>query len=278
MTNGADELITLISESYLEANDEIIVPSPSFSEYDFGARLMGAKVIQVPLGENYEFNIDAILSRISEQTKLIYICSPNNPTGTYLSKAKLNSLLESIPKHVLVVFDGAYSHFATAEDYSNGIEFVQQDYPIIVLQTFSKIYGLAGVRIGFGVASQEIVKDILKVKEPFNVNSLAQVAAVAALSDQKHLKASQEINENGRKQLYETFDELGLHFIESMSNFVLVQFGPYAEHVYKQLMANGIIVRSGATWGLNEYLRISIGTFEENKKLLETIQSILNEQ
>lgn len=275
VTNGADELITLISEAYLEEGLEIIVPSPSFSEYDFGAHVMGASVVAVPLGENYEYDIEAILSAISERTKIVYICSPNNPTGTYLAKAKLQQLLDSVPEQVLVVFDGAYSHYAKAEDYTNGLEFVEQGYPIIVLHTFSKIYGLAGVRIGYGVASQEIVKDILKVKEPFNVNTIAQVAATAAIADEKHVNDSQAMNENGRNQMYEAFSKLGIHYIESMSNFVLVHIGPNAKHVYEQLMAKGIIVRYGGIWGLTEHLRISVGTTEENEILLETIGSII---
>jgi histidinol-phosphate aminotransferase len=275
VTNGADELITLISETYLEPDDEIIVPSPSFSEYDFGAHLMGAKVVPVPLDYEYQFNLDMILSAVTNRTKLVYICSPNNPTGTYLPKNMLEKLLQSLPNHILVVFDSAYSHFATNKDYTDGLEYVCSGYPIIVLQTFSKIYGLAGLRVGFGAAPESIIQSIVHVKEPFNVNSIAQVAATAAIGDQEHLEKSKKVNTEGREQLYKAFTELGLRFTESMSNFILVHLGKNAKEIYQQLLANGVIVRYGDTWELPEHIRISIGTLEENHILIEAISSIL---
>jgi histidinol-phosphate aminotransferase len=275
ITNGADELITLISETFLEPSDEIIVPFPSFSEYDFGAHLMGAKVVPVPLDHEYQFNIETILEAVTEHTKLIYICSPNNPTGTYMPKSMLENLIHSLPKNILVVFDSAYSHFATNEDYTNGLEFVRSDDPIIVLQTFSKIYGLAGLRVGFGVAPKSIIQSILHVKEPFNVNSLAQAAAVAALRDHEHVKRSRQLNTEGRVQLYKVLSVLGLEYTESMGNFILVKFGVHANDVYQQLLTHGVIVRYGDIWGLPEHIRISIGTQEEFTILIEAISSIL---
>jgi histidinol-phosphate aminotransferase len=277
ITNGADELITLISETYLEPSDEIIVPFPSFSEYDFGAQLMGAKVVPVPLDHEYQFNIESILAAVTEHTKLIYICSPNNPTGTYMPKLMLEELLHSLPKNILVVFDSAYSHFAANEDYTNGLEFVRSDYPIIVLQTFSKIYGLAGVRVGFGAAPESIIQSILHVKEPFNVNSLAQAAAAAAITDEEHVNHSKKVNTKGREQLYNALTEFGIKYTKSMSNFILIAFGANAKEVYQQLLALGVIVRYGDIWGLPGHIRISIGTQEENTVLIEAISSILLE-
>jgi histidinol-phosphate aminotransferase len=276
ITNGADELITLISETYLEAGDEIIVPAPSFREYNFGAHLMGAKVVPVALGENFTFKIDAILAAVTERTKIVYICSPNNPTGTYLSKVNLDLLLNELPPNVLIVFDAAYWHYATAEDYTNGMKYIALNYPIIVLQTFSKIYGLAGIRVGFGAARKDIIQSILKVKEPFNVNALAQVAALAAFTDDMHMIRSKMLNTKGRKQLYQGFSEMNLHYIESMSNFVLVKIGPNAEAFNHQLLQRGIIVRYGDIWGLPEYIRVSVGTAEENDMLIKEMKSIFN--
>jgi histidinol-phosphate aminotransferase len=275
LTNGADELITLISETFLEEGDEVIVPSPSFSEYDFGAHLMGAKIVPVALGERFEYDIEVIISAVTEQTKIIYICSPNNPTGTYMTKGQLQELLDSIPEKVLVVFDGAYSHYVEADDYTNGMNYVTLGYPIVVLQTFSKIYGLAGIRVGFGSAPEAIVQSILKVKEPFNVNMLAQAGAVAAIADEIHIQKSREVNKLGRESLYRAFSNLGLHYVESMSNFVLVKLGSNAKDVYNKLMAKGVIVRYGDTWGLPEYVRISVGTPEENAILIGLMSSIL---
>ncbi|WP_242985930.1 histidinol-phosphate transaminase [Oceanobacillus zhaokaii] len=275
VTNGADELITLISEAFLEKEDEIIVPSPSFSEYDFGAQIMGATIVPVPLEEGFQFNVQKIVDAITEQTKLLYLCSPNNPTGTYLSKTELDQLLQAVPNNVLVVFDGAYSHYATADDYTNGIEYVRAGKPILVLQTFSKIYGLAGIRVGFGIAPQSIIQSILKVKEPFNVNSLAQAAATAAIMDAEHVEKSREGNSAGREQLYQAFQNLNLDYIKTESNFILVKFGPNAEKIYHDLLAKGVILRYGKTWGLPEYVRVSIGTEEENLYFIESLTSIL---
>lgn len=275
LTNGADELITLISETFLEEGNEVIVPSPSFSEYNFGAHLMGAKVVPVPLGNNFYYDINSIISAVTENTKIIYICSPNNPTGTYMTKGQLQQLLDSLPERVLVVFDGAYSHYAEADDYTNGVEFVALGYPILTLQTFSEIYALAGIRAGYGVASEEIIQSIVKVKEPFNVNMLAQAGAVAALADDEHVKKSQEVNKHGRELLYRGLSNLGLTYVESMSNFVLVKIGKNAEDIYKSLMKKGVIVRYGDTWNLPEYVRISVGTHEENAFLIGVLSSIL---
>lgn len=277
LTNGGDELITLVSEAYLEPEDEIIVLSPSFSEYEFGAHLMAARIIPVPLNEQYEIDIDALLAAVSERTKLLCICSPNNPTGTYLPGPLLQKLLDALPKRVLVLFDAAYNHYVTASDYSSGLEYVRAGYPIVVLQTFSKIYGLAGLRVGFGAAREDIVEQILKVKEPFNVNALAQTAAIAALDDDEHVLRSLELTVQGREQLYHALDELHLTYTRSMSNFVLVELGVDAKSIYEQLLSRGIIVRYAGAWQLLHHVRVSIGTQEENQALLDELTAILRQ-
>jgi histidinol-phosphate aminotransferase len=273
--NGADELITLISETFLQEGDEIIVPSPSFSEYDFGANLMGAKVVRISLSNMFEYDTSAMLNAITNKTKIIYLCSPNNPTGTYIKKDVLDEFLGQLPNNIIVVFDGAYSHYATNEDYTNGIEYVKNGYSMIVLQTFSKIYGLAGVRVGYGVSLPEIINSIHKVREPFNVNTLAQVAAEAALSDEEHVRESQKINEQGRLYLYNAFNKLGISYIQSMSNFILVDMGEKASLIYKQLLHKGIIVRYGEVWGLPNHLRITIGNHEENNALINAFEDMM---
>ncbi|OBZ13084.1 histidinol-phosphate transaminase [Bacillus sp. FJAT-26390] len=277
VTNGGDELITLLSETFLDAEDEIIVPGPTFSEYEFGAQLMGAKVIVAPLTNDLQYDPEAIVAAVTERTKMVYLCSPNNPTGTILSKKELQYILDSLPKWVLVVLDAAYSHFVSADDYSDGIEFVRTGYPLVVLKTFSKIYGLAGIRVGFGAAPQAIIQNILQVKEPFNVNALAQAAAIAAIGDEEHVSRSRSLVAEERQRLYASFRELGLSYTESMSNFVLVEVGEQSEFIYEQLMAKGIIVRLAKAWGLNSHLRISIGTPEENELLIEALHHILKE-
>lgn len=275
VTNGGDELLTLISEAFLEEGDEIVAPSPTFSEYEFGATLMGAVTVDIPLAEGFRFDANAILSAITERTKLVCICSPNNPTGTYMPKDELHRLLDALPERVLVVYDAAYSHFVTAEDYTDGLEFVRSGYPVIVLQTFSKIFGLAGLRVGFGAAPEAIIRSIIRVKEPFNVNALAQAAAAAAITDKEHIQASRQVNTQGREQLYEALDRLGFGWTESMSNFVLVHLGPEAGRIYERLMTQGIIVRYGSGWGLPEHVRVSVGTAEENRRFISALSDIV---
>ncbi|USG66147.1 aminotransferase class I/II-fold pyridoxal phosphate-dependent enzyme [Brevibacillus ruminantium] len=219
-----------------------------------------------------------IVEAVTERSKMLCICSPNNPTGTYISKRVMHHLLDVLPKHMLVLFDAAYSQFATASDYTNGLEFVRAGYPLIVLQTFSKIYGLAGLRVGFGAASADIIKHIMKVKEPFNVNALAQVAAAAALQDDEHVQLSLQSNTRGREQLYHAFQELRLPFIESMSNFILVELGPNAKLIYEQLLNKGIIVRYGGIWQLPHHVRVSIGKEEENTAFIKELTEILASQ
>ncbi|MFC5647679.1 histidinol-phosphate transaminase [Paenibacillus solisilvae] len=275
ISNGGDELITLVAETFLEPGDEVIVCSPSFSEYEFGAHLMGATIVPVALDESFRFDIDAIVGAVTARTRLICLCSPNNPTGTYLSKDVLHHLLDVLPKHVVILLDAAYSQFATASDYTNGLEFVRAGYPVIVLQTFSKIYGLAGLRVGYGVASETIIQQMIKVKEPFNVNALAQVAATAALHDAEHVRLTLEANTKGKLQLYQAFQEMGLSFVESMGNFVLVEIGAEAKHIYEALMTRGIIVRFGGIWNLPCHLRISVGYREENSTFIQAMADIL---
>lgn len=275
VTNGGDELITLVSEAFIEAGDEIIVPGPSFSEYEFGGQLMGAVIRTVALTEDYRYDIPAILEAVNERTKVLYLCSPNNPTGTILPKSALTELLNRLPSYVLVMLDSAYSHFVTEDDYSDGIEFVKAGYPVIVLQTFSKVYGLAGIRVGFGVASPSIIRSVLQVKEPFNVNALAQAAAAAAIADDDHVRESSRLVKEERLRMYRGFEELGLNYTSSMSNFILVKLGENAEQHYVELMRKGVIVRYGGAWGLPQHVRISIGTPEENNVLLRALRLIL---
>ncbi|OBZ18546.1 histidinol-phosphate transaminase [Bacillus sp. FJAT-27264] len=278
ISNGGDELITLIAETFLEPEDEVIVCSPSFSEYEFGAHLMGASVVKVQLDGNFLINVHAIAEAVTNRTKLLCLCSPNNPTGTYIPREELHQLLDLLPQHVVVLLDAAYCQYAEADDYTDGVEFVRAGYPVIVLQTFSKIYGLAGLRVGYGIASGSMIQLLSKVKEPFNVNALAQAAAVAALGDSDHVRLSLEVNSKGKQQLYQAFNHMGLDYIQSMSNFVWLHIGPDAQRVYDNLLQRGIIVRFGGIWQLPDYLRISVGTRRENAALIKELADILNHE
>ncbi|QHT62190.1 histidinol-phosphate transaminase [Paenibacillus lycopersici] len=274
VTNGGDELIVLISQAYLEKGDEIIVPDPTFSEYAFGANLMESPIVKVPLRDGFRYAAEDLLAAVTEKTKIVYLCSPNNPTGTYLPEAELRSFLDRLPERVLVVIDVAYKHYVTADDYSDGIALVREGYPVIALHTFSKIYGLAGIRVGFGAAPSAVIRTLLKVKEPFNVNALAEAAATAALHDEAHIGASRRMNEEGREQLYAGFRKLSMPYTESMANFVLVEIGEQAERIYQQLLERGIIVRYAKSWGFPNHFRVSVGTHEENEIFLKALEEL----
>jgi histidinol-phosphate aminotransferase len=273
--NGADELIKLIAEAYLEQGDEVIVPSPSFTEYEFAGILMGAKIVEVPLQADFSYDADAILRAVTPRTKLVYVCTPNNPTGTYMPAGELRRLIDGLPSGVLPVIDAAYGHFAAAGDYSDGLGLIREGRTVLMLQTFSKIYGLAGIRIGYAVSQPDIIETLLRVKEPFNVNMLAQAAAIAALNDDEHVARTRRMNAEGRAHLAKRFGELGLACTPSQSNFVLVRLGPKAKELYEGLLRSGVIVRYAGIWGLPEHVRISIGTPEENERLLEALQALL---
>jgi histidinol-phosphate aminotransferase len=275
VTNGGDELITLVSEAFLDAGDEVVVPEPSFSEYRFAGLLMRAAVKNVPLNLDFSYDIGAILGAVTPRTKIVYLCSPNNPTGTILTRIELQQILDNLPKHVLVVLDTAYSHFTTGIEYTDGLELVRAGYPLLVLQTFSKIYGLAGIRVGFGIAPAGIIQSINQVKEPFNVNTLAQAAAIAAVGDNEHVRRTQILVIEERERLYTALRELGLVYTESMSNFILVELGAEAKSLYERLMANGVIVRYASIWGLPRHIRVSIGLPEENARFIEVLREII---
>ncbi|MEX2460726.1 MAG: histidinol-phosphate transaminase [Paenibacillaceae bacterium] len=274
VTNGGDELITLVSEAFLDVGDEVVVPEPSFSEYKFGALLMDAVVKNVPLKADFTYDVGAILAAVTTRTKIVYLCSPNNPTGTILTKSELQQILDALPKRVFLVLDAAYSHYTSNAEYSDGMEFVRAGYPVLVLQTFSKIYGLAGIRVGFGVAPIEIIQSIVQVKEPFNVNALAQVAAMAAIGDNEHVIRSGQLVREERLRLYDSLRQLGLNYTESMSNFILVELGPEAKSLYERLMAKGVIVRYGLIWGLPQHVRVSVGLPEENDRFIEVLREL----
>jgi histidinol-phosphate aminotransferase len=273
--NGSDEIIKMLSETFLQHGDEVVMPSPSFSQYVFGTQLMDAEVSFVPLADGFEYDLDAILNAITERTKIVYLCTPNNPTGTYIKKNDLASFMERIPKHVLVVLDEAYYEYATAEDFGHGLQYVRDGYPVVVLHTFSKLYALAGLRVGYLLAHPSIVQEINRVREPFNVNTVAQVGALAALDDPEHVEKSIAVNEAGKQQLYRAFERLGLPYIKTQTNFILADVKRSSKEVFQELLKVGVIVRSGEPFGLDTWVRFSIGTELENKRLINALEELL---
>ncbi|MGI6611324.1 MAG: histidinol-phosphate transaminase [Limnochordia bacterium] len=272
--NGSDEIIKLLAEALLLPDDEVVFADVTFSEYAYATRLMGAREAVVPvLAETHDLR--AMAARISQQTKIVYICNPNNPTGTYVGVDALDEFLSSVPEGVLVVLDEAYAEYADASDFPDVVDLMRQGQPVATMRTFSKIYGLAGLRVGYIIAPRPIVALLNRVKEPFNVNSLAQAAALAALGDTEHVRRSREMNSRGKAELYAAFTEMGLRYCPSQSNFIFVDLGRPCRPVYERLLQEGVIVRTGDIFDRPSFVRVTIGTSEENERFVKALRRAL---
>ncbi len=275
--NGSDEILKLLAETYLNPGDEVIIPRPSFSEYEFVARIMGAKIVFAPLKEDFGYDMEAIANRITPDTKMIFICSPNNPTGTIVHDYDLRTFMEQLPEGIIVVMDEAYYEYADDPAYPECLHYVNNNYPVIVLRTFSKIYGLAGLRIGYGVAPVPLIEDIYRVREPFNVNHLAQVAALAALDDRDFFEKSRQLVLDSRRQVRAGLNELGIEPIPTQANFFFMNTGFNSVEVFQKLLRRGIIVRTGDIFGFPYYIRVNFGIEEDNDSFLAAMKEVLAE-
>lgn len=270
-SSGADEMIDLISKTLISPKDEAIMADITFPRYIATTKMMGGVPVVVPL-KNYTFDLDGILSKITDKTKIIWICNPNNPTGTMVSEDELVKFFDQVPKDIIIAYDEAYREFVTRDDYPmDSIKFVKKYPNILVMRTFSKAYGLAGIRVGYAIGNKDIIENINKVRGPFNVNSLAQIAAITALEDEDFVKKIYEVNLEGKNYLCEQFREMNLFFPPSEANHIYVNVEKDAGKVFIELQKRGVIIRPmGSTW-----IRVSIGTMEENKLFIEKLKEVL---
>jgi len=271
-TSGSDEMIDLIAKTFIEKDDEAIMADITFPRYAATTNMMGGVPVIVPL-KNYTHDLTAILKAITPKTKIIWICNPNNPTGTICSEEEVIDFLNKVPQNVVVAYDIAYGEYVERKDYPrNSIDFIKKYPNVMVMKTFSKAYGLAGLRVAYTIANKEIIENINKVRGPFNVNSLAQIAAVAALKDEEFLKKTYEVNIEGKKYLYQQFDDMKLSYPPSEANHIYVNIERDANETFIELQKRGIIIRPmGGTW-----IRVSIGTMEENRLFIKNLKDILN--
>lgn len=272
--NGSDEIFKLITESYILPSDQVIISESTFSAYKFAATLMGATVQTVPLNR-YKYDLDAMLDCINKNTKIIFICNPNNPTGTIVGEQKLKEFLAQVPKNVLVVIDEAYYEYVEASNYPQTISLLSEYPNIIITRTFSKIYGLAALRVGYGIADEAIITNLSRVKDPFNVNRIAQMAALESLSAVDHLKQSRLVNEQGKDYLYTQLAKLGLEFVPTEANFILVNVEQDANKIFKKLLRKGVIIRSAVPFGLTTHFRVTIGTIDQNQLFISALKESL---
>ncbi|MFJ5715734.1 histidinol-phosphate transaminase [Neobacillus sp. NPDC093127] len=272
--NGSDNLIQIISRSLLHPNASTIMAAPTFSQYKHNAVIEGAVVKELPL-INGEHDLEAMLAAIDEQTNVIWLCSPNNPTGTYIPENKLIPFLDKVPRHILVVLDEAYYEYVVAEDYYDSIELTRKYENLIVLRTFSKIYGMAALRVGYGVGNRAIIKALEPVREPFNVNSLAQMGAIAAIKDQEFVEGCKEKNRQGLSQFYDFCEQNQLYYYPSQTNFILIDMKVDGDEVFQFLQEKGYIVRSGKALGFPTAVRITVGSSEQNEGVLQALSEFL---
>ena len=272
--DGSDEVLKLLAEAFLHEGEEAVLPTPSFVTYRYVVQLMGAKALEVPLKDG-AMNLEGMAAAVNPKTKLIVLCNPNNPTGGIVSREKLRSFLAGLPTGVLVVCDEAYFEYADDPDYPDGVDLVREGFPCLVTRTFSKIYGLAGLRIGYGVGNPDLVRCLYQVKQAFPVNLLAQEAAIAALEDVEHLEASRRLNREGKEYLYGELNRLGLAFQRTQANFILVEVNRDGQEVFRGLLAEGMIVRPTHAFGLPKSIRVTIGTAEQNRRFMAALEKVL---
>ncbi|MDY0406311.1 histidinol-phosphate transaminase [Virgibacillus sp. 179-BFC.A HS] len=272
--NGADNILTLLISAYINAGDEVIYCIPTFPSYRSTTLLMGGVPVEVPLTKSWQFDLDGIFSKITAKTKLIFICNPNNPTGTMVPSDELKIFLEKVPDHVQVVLDEAYIEYRDQEDYLTGIVLHKKSYPVIVVRTFSKFYGLAGLRIGYAVACEDVLEPLLRIREPFAANRIAIEAAVAALDDEAFGRDHLLEVKKGKDYLTKELSRYGFEVVPSQTNFLFVNLKTDAVNVFEQLLSKGIIIRPCAPWGYPEHVRISVGTQAQNEEFTKAFSLI----
>jgi histidinol-phosphate aminotransferase len=274
--NGSDEILHFMALAFLdhERGDEVIFASPSFVQYKAAAMIADCTYHSVPLDADMRHDLAAMKAKINERTRLVFVCNPNNPTGTTVTRAQFEEFLTGLPSHLVVVLDEAYHEYLEG-DSPNVLDYLDS-HNVIGLRTFSKAYALAGTRIGYAVARPELIDFLQKVRGPFNVNTLAQVAAIAALGDQEHIENSVAVNAAGREQLQTAFTAMGLSYVPSQANFVLVDIGIDAASSFNELLKRGVIVRTGTPFGLDSWLRVTIGTSEMNTRFISALREVLD--
>jgi histidinol-phosphate aminotransferase len=278
--NGSNDVLDLVARVFLGPGREAVMSEFAFNVYPIVSQAVGATLRIAPAqspdaAQPYGHDLEAMLRLVGPDTRVVFVANPNNPTGTWLTGGSLDAFLGALPEHVIVVVDEAYAEYVSTPEYPNALGWLDRHPRLVVTRTFSKVYGLASVRIGFAVSHPGVAELLNRVRQPFNVNTLAQVAALAALQDQGHVAQALALNRAGMELLTTAFEEMGLRFLPSVGNFLTIDCARPAEPVYQALLRQGVIVRPLAGYGLPHHLRISIGLSQENRRLVEALRSVL---
>jgi len=272
--NGSNELIELSVRTFLNPGEEAIQPFPTFLVYEKIVRAAGGTMVSIPLKE-FHVNLAGIRDSIGPKTKLIFLANPNNPTGFALSGSDLAGFLEDLPHDLVIVLDEAYIEFVRDETVSTGLKLLGRHPHLLVIRTFSKLYGLAGLRIGYGISSTELIGYMNRVRQPFNANTLAQAGAMAALDDEEFVEATLNLVRQGLEQLTTGLREMGLSYLPTQTNFFLIKTPIPGKSLYEKMLRRGVIVRAMDSFGLPDYIRINVGLPEENDRFLNTLKEVL---
>ena len=272
--NGSSDILEFIVKCFVSGGDEVLVSQHAFAIYGLVTQMAGGRCVQIP-AKNWGHDLEAMARAVTPSTKIIFVTNPNNPTGTWNTKVQLKSFLKKVPSNVIVLLDEAYFEYVDKADYPSGIDYLEQYTNLVVTRTFSKAYGLASLRVGYGVCSEQLADLMNRVRPPFNVDSLALAAAVACLNDDSYVRQSKELNDQGLNQLQSGFDQLNLSWIPSVGNFICFAIPGRALEVFQGLLAKGVIIRPVANYEMPDHLRVSIGTQVENEKFLLALKSLL---
>lgn len=275
--NGSDDIIALLAAVLLNPADEVILPQPSFLFYEISIRGAGALPIWVPL-KSYKTDLAGMIRKISPKTRMIFLNVPHNPTGTIISKPDFDDFIAEIPPQIVVVLDEAYIEFVTDINCSNSFDYLKTDKPIVGMRTFSKAFGLAGLRVGYGVMPVELAELLHRVRQPFNVNTLAQAAAAAALDDEEFLKRTLRLVRDELNFIYTALDNRKINYIRSQANFLMIEIsgGQTADEICEKLLMQGVIVRAMTAYGYPQHIRVTIGQHEENIRFLEALKKVIS--
>ncbi|MEG1500936.1 MAG: histidinol-phosphate transaminase, partial [Clostridiales bacterium] len=271
--NGADNILMMLAQAFLNEGDEYLVGDPSFFVYETTSALIGGKLVGVPL-KDYTYDLKALKAAITPKTKIVMICNPNNPTGTIVTQDEVDEFMDGIPEHCIVVFDEAYGEFVQDKNYAKSLPYVKEGKNVLIIRTLSKLYGLAGLRVGYAVGPEHLIDVLRRVVEAFPVNRMAQAAALAALDDKDFFDQVLAVTKEGRDYLAKEFNAMGMKSYPSHTNFLFVDLGMDSVEVYNKLLPYGILIRTGNIWNLQNFARITIGTKEQNQKLVAALKAI----
>jgi histidinol-phosphate aminotransferase len=273
--NGSNEVLELAARAFLNKDTSAVMSKHAFAVYKIVTQLCGSKIIEVP-AKNWKHALDDFPEFIDETTRICFVANPNNPTGTYNSHEEFESMMSKIPSSVLVILDLAYFEYVDAEDYVNTNELMSKYSNLLITKTFSKIQGLASLRIGYGLAQPDLIAVLNKIRQPFNSNSLAQEAACEAILDEEHIKKSVELNSHQREFLHQQLTDMGMECIPSQGNFISFKGNFDAKYLFTSLMKQGVIVRPIALYDMPEYIRVTVGTKDENEYFLEKLKEVIS--